>query len=184
MKIIHDDIWEFYEKGWHIVIPTNGSVMKTGECVMGRGLAFQAKKLFGKLSFALGKLVNDYGNNVYLFERQKLITFPTKHNWKDSKSDEKLIERSCKQLLTVMQKFPDIKVAIPKVGCGAGKKEWDMIAPMIYEYFGGYSDKKFCVVDNEQGDANQDFRGKNKEKIRGLDAKLEDQIIDIRSDKT
>ena len=62
MKIIHEDIWNFYEKGWHIVIPTNGYVNKRNECVMKKGLAFQAKKLFGKISFALGNLILKHGN--------------------------------------------------------------------------------------------------------------------------
>lgn len=183
MKIIKDDIWNWYEKGYHVVIPTNGYVNKVGECVMKRGLAYQAKKLFGKLSIALGNLINQHGNHVYYFERQRLVTFPTKHSWRDEKSDLQLIEASCKELVSLMQKFPTINIVMPKVGCGAGKIEWNSVAPIIQSFFGAFSDKRFLIVDNEQGDANQDFRGVNKDNIRGLNAKLEEQIVDITPDK-
>lgn len=179
MKIVKADIWKYYEQGWHVIIPTNGYVNKLGECVMKRGLSYQAKKLFGKLSIALGNLINQHGNHVYLFERQRLITFPTKHSWRDPYSDLKLIETSCKELGLVLKQFPNLKIAMPKVGCGAGKLEWDDVAYTINEIFGSLSEDRFCIVDNEQGDASQDFRGDNTENIRGLNAKEDEQIIDL-----
>ena len=177
MKIIKDDLWLWYEQNWHIIIPCNGFVNKVGECVMKRGLAYQAKKLFGKLSIALGSLINAHGNHVFFFERQRLITFPTKHSWRDTYSDLKLIEQSCKELTAMIKPFPSIKIAMPKVGCGAGKQEWKNIYPIINKYFGSLSDKQFVIIDNESGDCNQDFRGKNEKNIRGLDAKEEDVFI-------
>jgi hypothetical protein len=179
MKIVKDDIWLWYEKGWTVVVPSNGYINKLDECVMKRGIAFQAKKLFQKLSFAVGALIKQHGSHVFYFERQKLITFPTKHSWRDEKADIKLIQQSCLELVKLWNQFPDLKIAMPKVGCGAGKLEWDEVAPVVQGFFGNFSKDKFVIVDNESGDCNQDFRGKNKENIRGLNAKLEEQIIDL-----
>ena len=39
MKEVKGDIWNFYNKGYWIVIPTNGTVKRNGEAVMGRGVA-------------------------------------------------------------------------------------------------------------------------------------------------
>ena len=43
MKVIKGNIWEYWKKGFNIVIPTNGYIKRDGSCVMGKGLAFQAK---------------------------------------------------------------------------------------------------------------------------------------------
>lgn len=165
MKIVKDDIWDFLNRGYCVVVTTNGYVNKTGEAVMGKGIAYQANKLFKGLAFALGKLLRDKGNHVYYFERQKLVTFPTKNNWKD-KSDIKLIEQSCRELVSLLKTFSQIKVAMPKPGCGNGKLNWEEVAPMIAHYFNSFGDR-VIVVDNEQGDAGQEWRGKNKENVKG-----------------
>ena len=174
MKIIKDDLWNWYEKGWTIVIPSNGRTNDLGEVVFKRGLSFQAKKLFGKLSICVGKLILKHGNKVFLLERQKLIIFPTMHSLRDRKSDMELMRQSCEQLVIYMKQFPEMKVAMPKIGCGAGKMEWKNVAPLIQEFFGAFSSKRFCIVDNEQGDANQDWRGQNKENLRGIHATEEE----------
>lgn len=165
MKIVKDDIWEYLPKGYCIIIPTNGYVNKNGEAVMGRGIAYQAKKLFKGLSFALGKNLKEYGNNVNYFERQKLITFPTKHNWKEP-ADLQLIKKSCEQLRILMEKKPEIRIAMPRVGCGNGKLSWDNVRPILMDYFASL-DSRMIIVDNESGDCGEYYRGKNKENIVG-----------------
>lgn len=49
LKEITGDIWDFWNRGHYIVIPTNGSVKKNGEAVMGKGLALQAKEKISEL---------------------------------------------------------------------------------------------------------------------------------------
>jgi hypothetical protein len=51
-----------------VIITTNGTVTKKGECVMGRGCAKEAKDLFPGLPKALGDKIKKEGNHPYLFE--------------------------------------------------------------------------------------------------------------------
>lgn len=168
MHIVKDDIWEYLEKGWHIIVPTNGHVNKDGKAVMGKGIAYQAKMLIGGMETALGNLIKKHGNHVFYFERQKLITFPTKHHWKQP-ADIDLIAESCEKLKVLMKDRPNIKVAMPKVGCGNGKLEWDKVASIIQANFGQFPESRFLIVDNEQADAGTEWRGKNVWNKKGTD---------------
>jgi len=100
MRTLSGDIWDWYGKST-IVISTNGFVKNNGECVMGRGVAFQAKNRFPPLPRLLGRHIGLHGNGVFLFLQYDLITFPVKHNWWE-KADPILIERSAKQLVSLL----------------------------------------------------------------------------------
>lgn len=177
MKIIKKDIWDLLEEGWHVVIPTNGHVNSDGQAVMGRGLAYQCNKLIKGMSIALGKLIKAHGNHVFLFDRQKIITFPTKHFWRDN-ADLELIKESCIKLKVLMETRPTIKVAMPKVGCGNGKLTWEQVAPIIQEILSSkFSQDRFMIVDNEQGDAHQEWRGNNFFNQRGRSDKKDKPTI-------
>jgi hypothetical protein len=119
-----EDIWNFYNQGYWIVIPTNGFVKNNGECVMGRGLAFQAKTKFPDLPKELGDRLREYGNEVFTFWKYHLITFPVKRVWWE-KADISLIEKSSKSLQEIFKyNLSGIKTPIylPKVGCGNEKE--------------------------------------------------------------
>lgn len=150
MKIIRQDIWKYLTEGWCVVIPTNSHVNANGIAAMSDSIAHQAKFLFKNLSLTLGNLIKTQGSKVFVLERQRLICFPTKEYWKDDSSLE-IIEKSCEQLVTYMKALPNIKVAMPKVGCGFGNLKWDDVASVIQKYFGGFSEDRFVIVDNEQG---------------------------------
>jgi len=62
MKEITGDIWDFYEKGFWIVITTNGNVKDNGEAVMGKGIALQARQRYPLLPSMLGKGILEIGN--------------------------------------------------------------------------------------------------------------------------
>jgi hypothetical protein len=130
MKVIKDDIWNYYKKGW-IVITTNGFVKKNGECVMGRGIAKQARDKFPGFADKLGKQIKCYGNKVYCWMDEQIITFPTKHNWWET-SDIKLIEESAKRLAETINIFDTLpKVYMPKPGCSNGRLKWVDVEPVI-----------------------------------------------------
>ncbi len=164
MKYIKADIWDFYGKGYYVVVPTNGHVNGSGENPMGRGVALQASKLFNKLDMAIGNQIKKNGNHVYYFERQRLFTFPTKAYWKDNATLE-LIEQSCKELKKFLDTFSKVKIVMPKVGCGWGKLNWEEVKPLIERYFAEYEEDRVLVVDNEQGDS-KEWMGENKENVR------------------
>lgn len=137
MQIIEGNLWKFHTPTNWIVIPTNGSIRKDGACVMGRGVALQAKKRYPRLPYELGDKLYKGGNNVYTFKDYGLLTFPVKHKWFE-KADLELIEHSCVQLLYVV----DRPIYLPMVGCGNGKLKWIDVKRVLDQYF----DDTFTVV--------------------------------------
>ena len=133
MKLAQGDLWS-YPADWRI-ITTNGVVKKNGEAVMGRGVAWQAKKRWPKLPLVLGEFLNNHGNHVaelifkdeQTFEEIKLITFPTKHNWWEE-SDLVLIEQSCVEVASLLYNETFV---MPRPGCGNGKLLWSDVKLII-----------------------------------------------------
>ena len=136
MKEIKANIWDLYnsDKESYICITTNGFVKKNKEAVMGRGIALQAKEKFFLLPKELGHLLKNFGNNVYMLDRYRMFTFPTKHIWTEN-SDIKLIERSARQLIVYLNNSYYTKniskVYFPRPGCGNGKLSWNNVRLVI-----------------------------------------------------
>lgn len=120
-----------------LVIPTNGQVKRNGEAVMGKGVALEFAETFSHFPLALGRAIKKNGaNRLYIFPDYQVITFPTKHHWKD-KSDLELMHVSFTELdvfLTYFSKhfsFDMGKVYIPRVGCRNGGLDWTKVKPMM-----------------------------------------------------
>lgn len=131
-----------------ICITTNGIVKKNGEAVMGAGIALELRNrapLFPKI---FGDKLKKDGNHVSMFlvtqiNGRKVVTFPVKHHFKDEACLE-LIERSCKELVDLVDKFEFDQICLPKPGCGAGKLNWKtQVKPICEKYF----DDRFFIVD-------------------------------------
>jgi hypothetical protein len=147
LKEIQGDLWDFLEKGHWIVIPTNGSIKKNGEAIMGRGLALEAKQKFPSLPKELGEHIRAEENTIGDFHRFRLITFPVKDKWYE-KADLDLIEHMCRELVILLDKeFATIPspVYIPRVGCGNGRLKWEDVKPILERHL----DDKFIVVHRE-----------------------------------
>lgn len=150
MRVIKADIWDYWKRGYFVIIPTNGTVKKNGEAVMGRGLALQAKERFPDLPRELATWLKKYGNRCFTSEGYRLITFPVKYHWK-GKADLDLIRQSVKDLVKSvnsmdMERVYDdwLKVAIPKVGCGNGGLDWKKdVEPVLDQWL----DSRFIVID-------------------------------------
>lgn len=148
MKEVFGDAW-ILSAGKVLCITTNGCLKKSGECVMGRGIALEAARRFPNLPRAIGQLIQMHGNEVFLlgpwaidkFHLQtQLVTFPVKHNWYE-KADLPLIERSAKQL--VQQADPAwTEIYLPRPGCGNGGLTWDQVKPILEPLF----DDRFITV--------------------------------------
>jgi len=147
------NIWDL--PGDAICITTNGFVKKDGSCVMGRGIALEAKNKFPRIEYLLGELIKNEGNNVYsLFQNKDnffIFSFPVKHNWWE-KADINLIKKSCLQLIEIVDnlKLFDLielnAILIPRPGCGNGKLNWFKdVKPVIENIL----DDRFIVVTNE-----------------------------------
>lgn len=143
-----NDIWNKWNQGFWIVIPTNKFTRKNGTAVMGRGLAWQAKEKFPKLEAEFGKLLINYKDyNVFGFPEYRLFAFTVKNVWWE-KAELSLIEKSCKELETIIHyNFPNIPkpIYVPKVGCGNGKLNWEDVKPILEKYL----DDKFIICDSE-----------------------------------
>ena len=141
------DIWEAYNAGCWIVIPTNGFVRNDGTAVMGRGLAWQAKERFPILQLDLGERLKEYGNHVFVFSRYRIITFPVKHKWMED-ANVNLIQRSCMELMKVVEDAHGVfslPIYIPRVGCGNGKLDWNNVKPILASSL----DDRFIVISLE-----------------------------------
>lgn len=139
MKIAEGDIWTI-SGSWR-VIPTNGYITVKGECVMGRGLALQAKLKYPRLPFELANLIKAHGDRVFLLRPYNLISFPVKLVWWEKASIE-LIENSCKQLVEIVTDSKEDNILIPMVGCGNGKLDPSQVKPILEKYL----DDRFTLV--------------------------------------
>ena len=144
MKEIIGNIWDYHKGDDYIVIPTNGTIKKNGELVMGRGLALQAKLRYPELPLFLGKLVSDFGNHLFRLDQYKLLSFPVKDNWWEVASLE-LIEESTKQLAGSIGLASGIRgnIYLPRVGCGNGKLSWSQVKSILEKCL---LDDRFIVV--------------------------------------
>ncbi|AOQ24665.1 hypothetical protein MTAT_20100 [Moorella thermoacetica] len=126
------DLWEL-ARGDVLVITTNGCINSRGECIMGRGIALQAKQRFPEVAKKLGGYIRQYGNrcfNLGRFGDYTLVSFPTKDDWRKPSSLE-LIIRSAGQLVEMANKFEWSVVYMPRPGCGNGRLSWQQVAPVL-----------------------------------------------------
>lgn len=141
MREMVGDLWEV--KCEARCITTNGLTLQDGTAVMGAGIAKQAKARYPWLPRHLGKLLQSRGNHVYYlgqWEGAKLVTFPTKHDWRDN-SDPELIRQSCRELKNLGYKGV---VAMPRPGCGNGGLDWAAVKPILEQEL---PEDNYVVVD-------------------------------------
>jgi len=143
--IIHENrnIWIYHQSGNPICITTNGFIKKTGECVMGKGIAWQAKQRYPKLPFQLGEKIKCWHNHVYYFEQYNLFSFPVKHNWWE-KADKSLIISSLVELSELLNELCFDEVYMTKPGCYNGKLDWETEVRPIME---AHNDDRIIVCD-------------------------------------
>lgn len=142
MRTRKGNIWNREFDGYWRCITTNGVVKANGELVMGAGIAKQAAQRYPNLPEILGLWVKNLGNHPFFFETIQIISFPTKHHWRD-KSDIKLIKESALNIVDRMEHFEVDKVALPKPGCANGGLEWGEVEPVLSSIL----DDRFLVVD-------------------------------------
>lgn len=134
------DLWSFHPSGY-VCITTNGYVKSNGECVMGRGVAYQATQRFPGIALEIGTLIRSKGNHVHVLPHMDLITLPVKHHWKEQ-ADLVLIQRSIKELEEWwFHSRVESYIYLPRPGCGNGRLQWPDVRPLLE----GLSDQ-FIVV--------------------------------------
>lgn len=134
------DVWDFVVSGDVICITTNGFVKKSGEAVMGRGIALEAVNRDRLVAFSLGDAIRSNGNHVAEIHRDPdnvWLSYPVKHNWWEN-ADPELIVRSAHELMTwIAGEWPTDEGAdggyvwLPRPGCGNGRLDWANVKPLI-----------------------------------------------------
>lgn len=129
------------------VITTNGQIKSNGYAVMGKGVAYQAVQYFPLIDRMLGQRLKAHGNHVHVFNRSlynapyDLVTFPTKHDWRDNSSLD-LIARSVVELVEYADEYHWRTVVLPRPGTGHGNLQWSEVKHII----SGFLDGRFFVV--------------------------------------
>lgn len=143
------DLWSFSGKpGTYVFITTNGTVKQSGDLIMGKGCAKEAKDKFPGISAVLGEVIRKHGNQVIYVKEFGLGIFPVKTQWYN-RADLTLIRTSAQQLARIASEKNDKgefawkEIVLPRPGCGAGGLDWEtQVRPALSEYF----DERFIVV--------------------------------------
>ncbi len=146
MRIVYGDLWTV-PAAWRL-IPTNTCVRRSGEAVMGAGVALQAARRHPRLPAELGafllKHATDAGAPAAHFPQYRLSCLPTKTDWRRP-SDLGLIERGLRQLLADLPGLPEAAagpIALPLLGCGLGGLPASTVRPMLERLL----DNRFVLV--------------------------------------
>ena len=125
------DLWSYHDAGaqW-TVVTTNGIVLRNGEAVTGAGCALEATHRYPEWPWELGHDLTTKGNHVHVFSKYRLVSFPTKNDWRDD-SDLDLIEASCRELMATLEPYNSPLVYLPRPGCGRGRLRWSEVQPVI-----------------------------------------------------
>lgn len=141
MREIVGDIWTV-KSDWR-VIPTNGSVNRSGLAVMGRGVALQAAKRYPDVPRRLGAFLLRHGNTLTTFAEHRLVAFPVKRLWHE-RAAVALISQSAAHLRFQWKAgYITGVVALPRVGCGNGRLEWGAVRPILERFL---PEDNFVVV--------------------------------------
>jgi hypothetical protein len=150
MKEIRGNIFDVKDAD-AICVTTNGVVKHNGELVMGAGIAKVFRDKFPGLAVTLGRFVKQYGNVVCFVSDYdnkldtgdyNVISFPTKHDWKD-KSIIQLIQVSARGLVETADLYDLEKVILTRPGCGLGGLNWEtQVKPAIKDIL----DDRFYII--------------------------------------
>lgn len=153
MREIAQDLWTV-DCNW-ICITTNAVTDKSGNAIMGRGCALEARKLIPNIDQRLGYHLRSRGNHVHelgTWQQKRIFSFPVKHHWRDL-AHVGIIAQSCEELIEWVNGALDSGktipvIALPRPGCGAGGLSWQYeVKPVLEKYFyGTYIGDNIIVV--------------------------------------
>ena len=135
MKLQQSNIWQDADVLDYICITTNAKVKKTGELVMGRGVAKEAKEHEPMLPQLFGSMLLEHGcaDKLYgLLIHGKYIAFQTKIDWQED-SHIDYVKESTRQLIEFANANPNAKIGLPFPAINNGKLEPIEVYPIISE---------------------------------------------------
>lgn len=111
------------------------------EGVMGKGIALDFKKKYPDMFLDyVEKCKNGLvlpgipyvWSNDNLFNSLRIINFPTKNEWKKP-SNISFIETGLDWMVDYFKEKIDANIAVPPLGCGNGKLNWNKVKSLIYK---------------------------------------------------
>ncbi|MCK4666904.1 hypothetical protein KAU33_09155 [Candidatus Dependentiae bacterium] len=134
---------------WHsdadvICILTGNKIDENGALEMRNGIALEAKQSDNNVPYYFGKHVINNGNTPCLFMRDDkphFCSLPTKFTL-EGKFNIELIIQSVKIMLSIVNHYHFIEIALPRPGCENNELDWETeVKPVIEPYL----DDRFTV---------------------------------------
>lgn len=135
-KVFTGNLWDAPTPNW-ICIPSNGTVNKQGNLVMGAGFAKQAAERWTELPALAGSSVRAsepaYGAKIIrspIPGQPGIILFQTKYHWGNPSYTE-LIRRSCNDLRKIAEPRAEEVFYLPCPGIGHGQLSFAQVWPIL-----------------------------------------------------
>lgn len=108
--------------------------------VMGAGLAKQFKEKYPRMFERYRKccLANQLKPGLLLLCKERdhwILNFPTKDNWRDASQIDYIVCGLAK-LADSWQSKGITSIAIPRIGCGLGSLDWNVVKKVIINHLG------------------------------------------------
>lgn len=106
--------------------------------VMGKGIALQFKKLYPDMyekyqKYCEDKLLDIGKLWIYKSETKWILNFPTKIHWRNPSKLE-YVEKGLQKFVDTYKEKGITSVAFPKLGCGNGGLDWEIVKPLMDNY--------------------------------------------------
>lgn len=117
------------------------TLVNTVNCVgvMGKGIALEFKKRYPEMFKDYVDRCQRKGLRLgqpYLYKSLGLpwvINFPTKEHWRSTSSVEDIV-KGLEYIVQHYKQWGVKSLAVPPLGCGQGKLDWEIVGPVLYQY--------------------------------------------------
>lgn len=120
--------------------------------VMGKGIALEFKNRYPEMFKLYQKKCDDKSfdiGNLLLWKKEDkwILLFPTKKHW-GSPSQGSYIEKGLEKFVQSYEKLGIESIAFPRLGCGNGGLDWNVIKPIMEKYLKNLPIRVYIYVDN------------------------------------
>ncbi|WIV12105.1 macro domain-containing protein [Proteiniborus sp. MB09-C3] len=120
--------------------------------VMGKGIALEFKNRYPEMFKVYQEICDDNNleiGKLMLWKKDKrwILLFPTKRHWR-SPSKIEYIEKGLEKFVQSYEKLGVESIAFPKLGCGNGGLDWDVVGPMMEKYLKNLPIQVYIYLDN------------------------------------
>lgn len=120
--------------------------------VMGKGIALQFKNKYPDMFKAYQKICEEHRLDIgmlYLWKSEDkwILMFPTKKHWRNPSKIE-YIEKGLEKFVNNYEKLGIESIAFPRLGCGNGKLDWQIVKPIMEKYLKPLPITVYIYVDN------------------------------------